>query len=273
MNSIEYAASKITGYDFPYDFSVCTLVTRMDQYQLMLQSFIDAGFSKDKCEYLYIDNSKENQFDAYSAMNIFLQKAQGKYIIICHQDIELRYDRIDVLKKRILELDSIDPKWALIGNAGVINLKFASARITHGDPPAYRESGRTFPQKVITLDENFILIKKKANLAVSSDLKGFHFYGADICLIASILGYNAYVIDFHLYHKSTGNYDEEFYSLKKAFQKKYNRAFKGRYLKTITRQKFYISGSKLQRVIFNNAFARNIGRNYLRFRWLLKGNY
>jgi NaMN:DMB phosphoribosyltransferase len=54
------------------------------------------------------------------------------------------------------------------------------------------------------------LIKKQANLAVSSDLRGFHFYGADICLIASILGYNAYVIDFHLYHESTGNMDKEF---------------------------------------------------------------
>jgi len=269
----ENPAVSISSIEYPYDFSICTLMTQTDQYHKMLRSFMEAGFSPDRCEYLYIDNSKENLYDAYGAFNIFLQRAQGRYIIICHQDIELIYDGIDILKKRISELDEIDPKWALIGNAGIINLKFASVRITHGNPPVYRESGRSFPQKVMTLDENFILIKKQANLAVSSDLRGFHFYGADICLIASILGYNAYVIDFHLYHESTGNMDKEFYSMKKMFEKKYNRALKGRYLKTITRQKFYLSGSGLFRLIFNNSFARNIGRNYFRLKFFLKGDY
>ena len=273
MITMENFATSVNSPEYPYDFSICTLVTQMYQYQNMLRSFVDAGFSPERCEYLYIDNSQENLYDAYSAFNIFLQRSQGRHIIICHQDIELIYDRIDVLEQRIRELDKIDPGWALAGNAGVINLKYASVRITHGSPPVYRESGKFFPQKVMTLDENFILIKKQANLAVSSDLKGFHFYGTDICLIASILGFNAYVIDFHLYHKSKGNMDEDFFSIKRMLQNKYNKVFKGRYLKTITRQKIYISGSRLDRFIFNNAFARNIWRNYLRLRFFFKGSH
>lgn len=273
MIPIENIAKKIQDADHAYEYSICTLVTRLDQYQTMLSSFIDAGFSQEKCEYLYIDNSKENLYDAYAAFNIFLQRAQGKYIIICHQDIELLYDKIDVLEKRICELEKIDPKWAVAGNAGGINLNYTSWRITHGTPPLYKKIGNCFPHKVETLDENFILVKNNANLAVSSDLKGFHFYGTDICLIAYTLGFTAYLIDFHLYHKSGGNKDESFFSMKMAFQKKYQRALKGHYINTMTKERFYISGSRFYNFIFNSYLIKKIIRKYFKLRFILKGSY
>jgi hypothetical protein len=49
-----------------------------------------------------------------------------------------------------------------------------------------------------------------ANLAVLSDLA---VYGLDICLIANILGDNAYVIDFNLYYEITGNTGECFLNI------------------------------------------------------------
>jgi hypothetical protein len=273
MVNIEQIAEQIYNCECPYEFSICTLVSRMDQYHKMLTSFIDAGFSTDKCEYLYINNTERNVFDAYEAFNIFLQRAKGKYIIICHQDIQLLYDRINILEERIRELEKIDPKWALIGNAGAINLKYRSVNISHGDPPFHLKRGKYFPQKVVSLDENFILIKKQANLAVSSDLAGFHFYGTDICLIAAILGFSAYVIDFHLYHQSRGNYDEEFFLSKKALYNKYRRACRGRYIKTVTRQKFYLSGNHLQNLIFNIPLIRMVAKIYFHFRFKLYGKY
>lgn len=269
----EQIAEQVRDGDFPYEFCVCTLVSRMDQYHNMLQSFIQAGFTQDKCEYLFINNTEKNTYDAYQAFNIFLQRARAKYVIICHQDVELRYDTIGVLRERIYELNRIDPKWALIGNAGTINLVYRSMQITHGDPPEHGMKGTCFPQKVMTLDENFILVKKQANLAVSSDLAGFHFYGTDVCLIASILGHNAYVVDFHLYHKSTGNMDEEFFSIKKMLHKKYQRALRGRYILTVTRQKLYLSGSHLANFFFNTGLARRMAKTYLKFRFLLYGSY
>jgi hypothetical protein len=277
MINIEYIdeqiAEQIHDSDFPYEFSICTLVSFMDQYHNMLKSFIDAGFTRDKCEYLYINNTEGNAYDAYQAFNIFLQKAKAKYIILCHQDIELRYDKVDDLKKCINELERVDPKWALFGNAGAIDLIHRSIQISHGDPPVHAMRGEKFPQKVLTLDENFILVKKQANLAVSSDLAGFHFYGTDICLIASILGYGAYVVDFHLYHKSRGNMDEEFFSIKRMLYKKYQRALKGRYILTVTRQKFYLSGNHLVNIIFNTALVRKMAKTYLKCRFLLNGSY
>jgi hypothetical protein len=273
MIPIKNIATKINRSEYRYNFSICTLVNRVDQYQKMLKSFIDAGFSQERCEYLFIDNSEENNYDAYAAFNIFLQRAQGKYIIICHQDIELIYDKIDDLEQRIDELEKLDPKWALIGNAGGINLKFRSGHITHGNPPIHVKKGKYFPQKVQTLDENFILVKKQANLAVSSDLAGFHFYGTDICLIADILGFNAYVVDFHMYHQSTGNKDKGFLSMKMALQRKYQRALKGHYLLAATSEKIFISGNKFSCFILNTSLSRAIAKKYYELRLLLTNRY
>ena len=273
MESILEIAKSINNIEYSYEYSICSVVSNKVQYENMLKSFIDAGFTKEKCEYLFVDNSKENIFDSFKAFNLFLNIAKGKYIIICHQDIVLRFDNIDVLEERIKELDKIDSKWALIGNAGAINLKFKSAIITHGNPPVKVERGKYFPQKVQSLDENFILIKKDANLTVSSNLNGFHFYGTDICIIANILGYNAYTVNFHLFHHSRGNIDNSFFDLKKQVQKKYEKALKGRFIQTVTVAKFYISGNKFLNCIYNTFFARAIHHQYLKLKFILTGKY
>ena len=197
-------AQPVREVDYPFLYSICTLVTRPDQYRDMLNSFVQSGFSPRTCEFLYADNTQGNRYEAFGAFNHFLRIARGKYIIVCHQDIELKFDTAPVLTQRLDELSSIDPKWALAGNAGGVNLKYRAAKLTHSTPPVFFQHGNKFPQKVQSLDENFIVVRNGAYLAVSSDLQGFHFYGPDICLLAKVLGYNAYVIDFHIYHKSSG---------------------------------------------------------------------
>ncbi len=37
--------------------------------------------------------------------------------------------------------------------------------------------------------------------------------GTDLCLLASITGYSAYVIDFHLFRKSAGTCETNFYAV------------------------------------------------------------
>jgi hypothetical protein len=256
---------------YPFQFSVCTLVTRMDEYERMLETFRSAGFT-DGCEFLYADNTGGNAYDAYKAFNLFLREARGRYVIVCHQDVELVHDDRAALEQRIAELEALDPKWALLGNAGGINLTFKAVWITHGKDATFWREGERFPQRVQTLDENFILVKSEANLAVSADLSGFHFYGADACIIAEMLGFSAYVVAFHLYHRSLGTPDESFELARKELRRKYRRALRARYLQT-TIARFYLSGPTLGDVLLGSSLAQKVVRRYHRLKLRLTGKY
>ncbi|MDD2906776.1 MAG: hypothetical protein PHH41_08190 [Sulfurimonas sp.] len=220
-------------------FSICTLMTNLSEYKEMLESFRNAGFSDKNSDFLYIDNSKGNKYDAYSGVRKFLNSAKNKYIVICHQDILLDFDTCDTLLQRIKEVDNIDTNWAILGNAGHSSFNDFRLRIT--DPHGENRFKGPLPAKVYDLDENFLIIKNSAQLSISNNIDGFHFYATDICIIADILGFSAYVIDFHLYHKSGGNCNRSFFESKKKLIDKYTYAFRPRYMKT-TCTKFFISG-------------------------------
>ncbi|MEE1884301.1 hypothetical protein [Pedobacter flavus] len=234
-----------------FDFSICTLVTRKEEYNEMLNSFIEKGFNSANCEFLYADNADQNNFDAFTAINLFLRKAQGKYIIICHQDIILHQDGINELNACLKTLDQTDPKWAICGNAGAVGPNYIVFHITY-PPNTFSKKGQ-LPLKVNSLDENFLVIKNSALLKVSNDLSGFHFYGTDLTLQAQLNGFSAYVIPFNLMHKSKGNKNEEYYIIKKRLIKKYNQFFRARWIQTNTTE-FYLSGSPFNWLVSNKFF-------------------
>jgi len=238
-------------------FSICTLVTDRAEYGEMVASFRKGGFDGADCEYLYLDNSERNAFDAFGGYNLFLTVASGDYLILCHQDILLLEDGRAALERRLAELDALDPAWALCGNAGGTAAGGLAMRITdaHG---ADRATG-PFPARAAALDENFIVARRDANLALSHDLSGFHLYGADLCIIADMLGRTAYVIDFHLHHKSAGSLDARFYTARRAAIAKYKRAFRTRWIRT-TCTTFLVSGLPL----LGRAFSGRLGRPFRR---------
>ena len=111
------------------------------------------------------------------------------------------------------------------------------------------------PAKVSALDENFIVVRREANLALSNDLEGFHFYGADLCIVADFLGRTAYVVDFHLRHKSGGKPDAAFYRMRKQVARKYRRAMRPRWVIT-TVTNLVISGSSALTELFISPAGR-----------------
>jgi hypothetical protein len=205
---LQYAAGTV-------QFSICTLVTDRDQYAAMVQSFRSGGFDGIDVEFLYLDNTKSNRFDAYGGINIFLQAARGEHVVICHQDIALLTDGRPELEAAIRRLEAIDPNWAVFGNAGAREGGAYAIHIT--DPEGFRIVGGPFPAKVQSLDENFLVVRRVANLALSRRLSGFHFYGTEICQIAERLGFSAYVTDFHLRHFSSGTFDARFFAQRDAY--------------------------------------------------------
>lgn len=240
-------------------FSICSLVTNMDEYREMVSSFQTAGFNDEKAEFLYANNTQGNRYDGFSGVKHFLTHAIGQYIIICHQDILLTHDTIETLLARLEELSTLDPNWAIVGNAGYQGLTHKAVRIS--DPYGQNTSIGTFPSRVQTLDENFLVIRKSANLSISNDLYGFHFYGADLCLIADMLGYNAYVIDFHLYHKSGGTCNESFFAAKERLISKYQRALETKFIRT-TCSPLFLSHSKLLNIFCNKKIMVSLKKRF-----------
>ena len=243
--------------DGPIRFSICTLVTDHREYSEMVESFRQGGFGGADCEFLYLDNSAGNTFGAFAGYNLFLARASGDYLILCHQDILLLEQGRPELEARLAELDSLDPAWALCGNAGGTADGGLAIRIS--DPHGADQSKGSFPARALALDENFILVRRDSNLGLSHDLAGFHLYGADLCIVADMLGRTAWVIDFHLRHKSAGNLGADFYAARRAAIAKYRRAFRTRWIRT-TCTSFLVSGLPLA----GRALSTRLGRLFRR---------
>jgi hypothetical protein len=247
-------------------FSICTLVTRPEQYKTLVHSFTSHGFSYKDCEYIYIDNSNETQYDAYRGINKFLTMATGRYIIICHQDVLLLDEGRQKLDAVLSELDRVDPNWGVCGNAGGVYPGRLAIRIT--DPHGENQFTEPLPRRVSGLDENFLVVRRDANLAVSADLKGFHLYGTDLCIVAHLLGYTAYVVDFHLHHLSKGDKAQRvtvkndpnfanFAELRSALIAKYRRAMRPR-IATTTTTAVYLGRSMAPSSVLNALLATSM---------------
>ena len=219
---------------FDKPFTIGTLVTNPIQYRTMVDSFVRGGFTVERADYLYIDNTASNRFDAFAGLNRIIEEARGEFIILCHQDVTLLSDGCETLLKRLRDLQQIDPNWAVAGNAGGTGHRRYAIHITNRDG-SLTKTGR-FPCQVESLDENFIVLKRSAMLAFSNDLTGFHLYGTDIVLQAELRGYKGYGIDFHLHHHGAGAMDASFFEGELAFERKYARLFRTRHRQGLSRR-------------------------------------
>jgi hypothetical protein len=227
-------------------YTIATLVNDGAQYEAMRATFSAFGFGGPDCEYLSIDNTGATQTEAHAGLNRLLDRARGRFVILCHQDVRLIGDGRQKLDTLLADLERRDPGWALAGNAGGIAPGRLALRIT--DPHGSDRRIGEFPQRVVTLDENFIVMKRSARLGFSRDLAGFHLYGADLCLVADILGYSSHVIDFHLHHLSPGTKSADFHAAEAAFRAKWSRALRSRWLQT-TCTLVPISGDRVEQLI------------------------
>lgn len=231
-------------------FSICTLVSDMDEYNLLLSSLKSAGFDDENSEFIYVNNSNGNKYDAYDGLNQCLNKATGKYVILVHQDVEFKFDNIDVLIEKIDEINKKDSSWAILGNTGYDynNITKQYTRITDTGQIDY--SVGNFPEKVSCVDENIMIVKNDLNLMFSKNIGHYHLYGADLSLQAAMQGYSTYVIEFHIFHKSGGYPNKSFYDTKDRFIIQYQKALESKFFRTPCTP-IYVSGSKILNFIMN----------------------
>jgi hypothetical protein len=219
-------------FAYPVTFSVCSLVARQASYDRLLASFRAHGFTTANSEFIAADNRNGNVFDGYTWMRRLYPECRGKYVIFCHDDVELIGDGFDALLARLEGLTAVDPDWLLAGNAGGLyatpdprprkDLAFSIF-----DHKGSRRKG-CLPARVETLDENFVVMRRSRYVGSSVNLDGFHMYGPDLCLMAEITGGSSYVIDFHLRHHGLAATGETFRQCKQRLSSKYGRYFPGR---------------------------------------------
>jgi hypothetical protein len=219
-------------------FSVCSLVADQVKYDRLIASFVRLGFTAENTEFLAADNRHNNDFDGYSWHKTLLAHARGRYVIFCHDDVELMEQGHDDLLACIAGIDAQDPAWLLAGVAGGLYRptrlgKWHLALHITDNHGADRRREK-LPSRVETLDECFLLMKRCRPVVSSYDLGGFHHYGPDLCLQAELLGGSCYVVDFHIRHYGRGQRGLPFQQSRRRFAAKYHKYFPGRTLNCTT---------------------------------------
>lgn len=198
-------------------FTIGTLVTNWTQYKGMRTNFAAHGFDSSNTEFVEFDNTQGNAWDGYSGFADLLDRAVGRYVILCHQDILLLDDGASDLLAKLTDLDATAPDWAVAGNAGARPNGKLAVRIT--DPWGEDVGkGGVYPARVVSLDENFLIVRAASGVRPSSALRGFHLYGTDICMQAEHAGMSAWVVDFHLRHLSRGVVDSGYLAAQAALE-------------------------------------------------------
>ncbi len=194
--------------------SVCSLCRDHNAKERMYNSFITCF--PDDAEIILIDNSSEN-IDCYHAIQKFIQQSKGEYILICHDDVSFNNVKRDLFIKEIKKISNINANASLFGVAGLSIDQhrrvghFYDARGEHNY--GFHKGG-----EVESLDECLLVIKNGMGINVSDELKGYHFYGTDLCVNAREKGLSCYVIDFPVTHYSTGNINEDFFEARDRFE-------------------------------------------------------
>lgn len=218
----------VAPHEHACEFTFVTLLASDEKYQRLISSISNKGFNPENSELLALDNRGGNIYDGYTYARRAVLEARGKYLVLTHDDLEFTEDGFAELSQVLDDLTEHDPTWAVAGNAGMA---------ADGEPyrnledPYGRNTVDAF-QKVRSLDENFLVLRRDRLVLSSLDLTGFHYYGADLCLQAEMQGASSYVVPFMLHHHSKGFMSDHFFETQRAFGDKYGRYFPGQYHRT-----------------------------------------
>ena len=174
-------------------FRIATFVDDEEQYSEMRASFEAAGFIAPLARFTIEPG------EPYAGIGR-LGGAREPFVLLAHQDVRCdRGDTAGSLEARLAELADADPDWTIAGNAGI-----AERRVRHISDPHGTHWEAGLPERVVTLDENLLILRTARRPACSTELSGWHLYGADVVFNALLTGGAAYVVDFKLTHLSGG---------------------------------------------------------------------
>jgi hypothetical protein len=187
----------------PSTFHIATVANDLSMYGAMRLSMAACGFTEPRCRFTLFDNSQSNRYDPYAVLRQLAGDGDEPYIVLCHQDLLFKAEStVDLLERRLTQLEQIDPHWAVAGNAGVDSHWKLQAYL---DEPNGNHRSSPLPAAVVSLDENLLILRRSHYVLPSPAMSGFHLYGADLCLNAFMQHRTSYVIEFLIQHLSKGN--------------------------------------------------------------------
>ena len=185
------------------DISFVTCINNLTQYRNYIVGSLFMNKTKRNYEIIPIMNFN-NPYSAAQALNIGIEKARANIVVLCHQDVLFYNNWIDLLFKRIDEIERKDKRWGVIGTAG-ITLKDETLGVVYNMKGRlqWRSTKKQTIYPVQTLDEHCMIIRKNSGLRFDErTFSGFHFYGSDLCLIALSKNMQNYGILCPLVHDS-----------------------------------------------------------------------
>jgi hypothetical protein len=159
-----------------------------------------------KFELILVNNTRRQYHSAAEALNYGGRKANGKYIMFVHQDVDLESDTW--LEKTERCLESI-PRLGIAGVAGMSSKGKTSKERCRGYISDCGEIwGRPSegPEEAQTLDECLLIIPRALFFKLEFDEKafdGWHCYGVDYSLCVLQMGLGVFVIPAFIYHRSS----------------------------------------------------------------------
>ncbi len=141
---------------------------------------------------------------AADAYNSGILKSSGDIVAFIHQDVYLPEGWLYRVERAIEAIEAQDPAWGVLGVWGATkNEGMAGYLHWTGMEGA---AGQRFEGgiEVETLDEVVLLIRRSSSLCFDESLRGFHMYGADICLEAGRRGMKSYAISAFCIHNTNG---------------------------------------------------------------------
>lgn len=205
-------------------FDVYTFVTDDEQYEELRSSLAAAGLEPPLARFVALqDRRSPAGSDPYELIARIGADRDRRHAILVHQDV--RFDQgagVEELVAVLEQLDALDPRWVVAGNAGgTARLGFVRRlRDPHGG-----SSDDSLPARVVSLDENLLIFNPAREPRCSPELGGFHFYGTDVCLNALKDGGTAYVIDFPVTHLSAGRRGPDYEEARERFTEVWQRRF------------------------------------------------
>ena len=193
----KYMVDWINKGVYPYarshkEFSVQIVATKKSELEKVLASLN----STIPYEYNFINNLGNLSYSG-EALNMLMEVSDTRYQFLTHQDIIFKEPEPF---KKLKQIEQTLGKFGVLGIAGVA--------LINGQITGYNYADNRYPQIVFpveTVDEFAMIVDKRNNLKFNEDLRGFHFYGADICLNAINKGLKNYCIDIEIFHNSGGD--------------------------------------------------------------------